>query len=520
LKRKEVLTGCSHFLCVIFLSTIIAGNYNVAHGRPIHPLPKRRLRSRLSENESLAIFAPLSQPNPQPLFYLPYTYPPPDSVSTGTSAIRNGNTPTSELLHDSSDEEESHVSSGRYGADGSLEDPASGFGPGSANDGYDWSENTNNKKKRKIPTPAHPGGVSGSSYTGSTGSQTGYSPNGSTSTPRNRWKTANTQRSPLSNLSSGSNGSSRRVRRYPNGTTSPSFPETPTKKPSARDLDDTLPTTPTAPEHENRTDASGMIAPASQFTFICDSPISANLAYSHTPRELQNLNTLYTKSMSTKGTQTSPSMSNSGAYPPASGMKKKSNPARSAARREFNLQQQRLQQRQTALTNNARGGEIWICEFCEYESIFGHPPEALMRQYDIKDRKERRRQAEKRRLLEKAKQKNKKHNNNGRNGSGKKSQQQQQQQHQQTQGQSQGQQQLHFSNMSNSTNPPPPPPPPSERDSQGTHSDNTPLASAAPTPALRPQRHRTEHQPQGDEFPDDGRYRRRPDDAPDTVDVS
>ncbi len=52
--------------------------------------------------------------------------------------------------------------------------------------------------------------------------------------------------------------------------------------------------------------------------------------------------------------------------------------------------------------------EIWICEFCEYESIFGAPPVALMRQYEIKDRKERRRQAEKRRLLEKAKQKGRK----------------------------------------------------------------------------------------------------------------
>ena len=43
-----------------------------------------------------------------------------------------------------------------------------------------------------------------------------------------------------------------------------------------------------------------------------------------------------------------------------------------------------------------------------HEAIFGEPPRALIRQYEIKDRKERRRLAEKRRLLEKAKMKGRK----------------------------------------------------------------------------------------------------------------
>lgn len=47
--------------------------------------------------------------------------------------------------------------------------------------------------------------------------------------------------------------------------------------------------------------------------------------------------------------------------------------------------------------------EAWICEFCEYERIFGRPPEALIRQYEIKDRNRRREEADRRRLLEKAK---------------------------------------------------------------------------------------------------------------------
>lgn len=50
----------------------------------------------------------------------------------------------------------------------------------------------------------------------------------------------------------------------------------------------------------------------------------------------------------------------------------------------------------------------WICEFCEYERIFGSPPEALIRQYEIKDRRVRKQEAERRRLLEKAKLKGRK----------------------------------------------------------------------------------------------------------------
>lgn len=52
--------------------------------------------------------------------------------------------------------------------------------------------------------------------------------------------------------------------------------------------------------------------------------------------------------------------------------------------------------------------DMWMCEFCEYESIFGQAPTALIRQYEIKDRKRRREEAERRRLLEKAKMKSRK----------------------------------------------------------------------------------------------------------------
>ena len=70
--------------------------------------------------------------------------------------------------------------------------------------------------------------------------------------------------------------------------------------------------------------------------------------------------------------------------------------------------QRRLQQEYSNNQHPPSREDIWICEFCEYESIFGYPPSALIRQYEIKDRKERRRLAEKQRLLEKAKLKGRK----------------------------------------------------------------------------------------------------------------
>lgn len=40
--------------------------------------------------------------------------------------------------------------------------------------------------------------------------------------------------------------------------------------------------------------------------------------------------------------------------------------------------------------------EIWICEFCEYESIFGRPAYALIRQYEVKDRKQKEQEEQRR----------------------------------------------------------------------------------------------------------------------------
>lgn len=88
--------------------------------------------------------------------------------------------------------------------------------------------------------------------------------------------------------------------------------------------------------------------------------------------------------------------------------KKKKNRCRG----EKELKMAAARRRQEALEkythNPPRPEDIWICEFCEYERIFGVPPYALIRQYELKDQKIRRQEEERKRLLEKAKAKGRK----------------------------------------------------------------------------------------------------------------
>ncbi|CUS08384.1 unnamed protein product [Tuber aestivum] len=450
-------------------------SYSLVHGRPIRPLPKRRLRSRLSADANAALFGPPQQPT-TPLFYFPYNNYAGDQAIGGASASAGlglGQNGAGDNLQDSSDEEDNSNASVSRGV-GSGASGASENMPGQP-DSYEWSENTNNKKKRKIPTPANPGGSSGGSGGGNGGSHSspGFSPT-STPTTRSRWKSSgSSQRSPLSAISTGSQGSLRRVGRcYPSSPSVETFTKRlPDGRPSSGD-----PVTPSKGSRRSASVVAGVGPPKqTQFTFICESPVSASLAFSSAGNRSTNAippgdSSGHPKSMNTVGTQTSPSISNTNAsYPPAPQQpKKKSGQVRSAAtsRRDYALLRRR---RQEALGGGNSNGEVWICEFCEYESIFGEAPEALMRQYEIKDRKERRKLAEKRRLLERAKQKGKK--NSGKNGSSKKG------------GYNNG---VHHGINSGTA---PPPPPPSTTDSQGTQSDNTPVASTTNTPALKPQRH-------------------------------
>ena len=310
-------------------------------------------------------------------------------------------------LQDSSDDEDLSSTTGNNGSNGTgpgsnTGTPGAGGLVGSQMDSYDWVENSNNKKKRKIPSPANPGAVLGSSGGGgcnvNVGAQSsGFSPNGPNTTSRSRWKPSGcTQRSPLG-ISSSHSTVRRTPRRYPaspldsrrvNGA-SRLFPQS--------GSDDTQSTASSQNENSLYTIDKGLHQ--SQFTFEHMTPASTSLA-----RQTNfSPGSSYPKTMSTVGTQTSPSISATNAYPPTPTPQKKKGSGKAK-------QAQQRQRRQGGLygVQGNPNGEIWICEFCEYESIFGERPEALMRQYDIKERRERRRLREKQRLLEKAKQKGKK----------------------------------------------------------------------------------------------------------------
>ncbi len=151
--------------------------------RPIRPLPKRRLRERLSPDVAESIKYPPAPPSTQPLFYYPYSingeedarggvYPVDrrrsDEIERNYISRRNGEEIDSdeeyhELPYRGRYSRHSPDTSGRSyryvqkpeSAKYAKPDPPASTT--SSADGYDSFENTNNKKKRKIPTPGDAG---------------------------------------------------------------------------------------------------------------------------------------------------------------------------------------------------------------------------------------------------------------------------------------------------------------------------------------------------------------------------
>jgi len=159
----------------------------------------------------------------------------------------------------------------------------------------------------------------------------------------------------------------------------------------------------------------------SQFTFTCESDAKGvkfpeQSLYSpdyatrvnSAPAAAPSQTSRYGNNQATQyaGTQQAPPSQQSAANPPP---QQKQRPRRRKGDvYALAARQRKLQQEYSNLQHPPSHEDVWICEFCEYESIFGSPPHALVRQYEIKDRRERKRLAEKRRLLEKAKLKGRK----------------------------------------------------------------------------------------------------------------
>ncbi len=151
--------------------------------RPIRPLPKRRLRSRLSpEQERLIVFPPAPASSTNTAFGPPYS--PFDKLPSTRPRFADEHTCNCGGQHselDSEDDEEERIRAAqssptlihftrnllgvRGGNTGKVlpKPPPPGSGSSSA-DGYESFENTNNKKKRKIPvcatTANHPAALS------------------------------------------------------------------------------------------------------------------------------------------------------------------------------------------------------------------------------------------------------------------------------------------------------------------------------------------------------------------------
>lgn len=156
----------------------------------------------------------------------------------------------------------------------------------------------------------------------------------------------------------------------------------------------------------------------SQFTFTCESD-AKNVKFPEQSLYSPDYATRVQSAPAAAPSQTQRPLQSAGVQtnqvpPPQAGAHHAPPPAQKQRRRRkgdvyaLAARQRKLQQEYQNLQHPPAHEDIWICEFCEYESIFGSPPHALVRQYEIKDRKERKRLAEKRRLLEKAKLKGRK----------------------------------------------------------------------------------------------------------------
>jgi hypothetical protein len=435
--------------------------------RPIRPLPKRRLREKLSPEVADTIKYPSSTHETTPLFYYPpYTLKdegsPPRIGSTSqsqqsrrTETGRNYTPRQNGLgLRDGDDEETTlrntmvtrsppKILTRAARRHSKPDQPRTNAQPSpsatSSADGYDLFENTNNKKKRKIPSAGDAilnstqalnnemGSISISTGTGHSTSELHndrtYSQSSTSSfiannqgvsgSGRGRLGRSRDGRSPLRALS---DGNSSWIGRAPkpaqpqwapgeqegSGIISNAIANAEKLRPQGQDNVSLL------QQHSAVTKST----PAStQFTFTCESQVPGTIQWpGHANKH----------SMSTQAGPCSlppGSVTHHDGSSVAASRGSRSSRRDSKRRLDRSLDRAARRRRQVATetrrTNPDNATLDWICEFCEYESIFGEPPRALIRTYEIKDRKRRQEEADRKRLLEKAKAKSRKGKKSG-----------------------------------------------------------------------------------------------------------
>ncbi|KAJ5317489.1 hypothetical protein PENANT_c036G01094 [Penicillium antarcticum] len=449
--------------------TTLNGAFNSAPDTPsaiypdrlIRPLPKRTLRSRLSSDAADTIFYPPTPPASQ-IFYGVSEEEAVNESKVYVQQTVEGHELSPEIDHtletaveiESGDEDGPVVVRRSAGFRSSSPSSSHHEGPpkSSGPDGYDAFENTNNKKKRKIPTPGNLGHSALSPEFANMGLTSSTSAPPPPEAPTGTYYGTGNPASPLAGISGSGRGRLSRstvrtgnsrgplsanaqngwmTARTPRRDGLMSSPGPTGESPSDQGIISTaianaatLSSPPQGPSNLSLLDQENTTPTKTQFTFTCESDSSKGMAmqrkYSiphRSPTSPLGPASHNARGFSTQGTQTSPSMAASmngppGTQPPAQGAeqhpagpKKKRSPGSIYA---LSARQRKIQQQYTNLHHPPSLEDIWICEFCEYESIFGRPPEALIRQYEMKDRKERKRLAEKKRLLEKAKMKGRK----------------------------------------------------------------------------------------------------------------
>ncbi|KAF3061879.1 hypothetical protein GL218_02868 [Daldinia childiae] len=431
--------------------------------RPIRPLPKRRLRERLSPDVADSIQYPPAPQTSAPLFVYPYNAKE-DLVSLGaeppgvahrenaaelgqeTGLRRNGlgnendgnsligqarRAFVSRPLHDSS----GHATRAPL-RQGQSRQPNPQPPPSTASsaDGYDSFENSNNKKKRKIPTAGetilngthvlNDLGALGVSSPVATGDEGSLDISGSAST-------AYYQSGGLAAGGQGISGPGRGGVQYSSPPAGENSGIISSAIASAEKLQ-----VPQGQENisllHQETSTKSSPTSSAQFTFTFDSqnpvswpgsdPAPSNMGptnhmnQSH-PGSRDSYNGHGARSQNGSGPPPNRPGSMQGGINTATneagkGAAQGNVPPKKSKRRGNSLLQAAKQRRKETEFQNFHHPpapeDIWICEFCEYERIFGRPPEALIRQYEIKDRRRRREEAERRRLLEKAKMKSRK----------------------------------------------------------------------------------------------------------------
>ncbi|KIW04609.1 uncharacterized protein PV09_04357 [Verruconis gallopava] len=481
-------------------------------GRPIRPMPKRRLRDRLSAEHAASIDFPPEPQSSSPIFQYPYVQEGSDAtqVQVQRRGLRAGSQEQvhcvdcghehSEVDSDADEDDEERLPTMQFSPDSLQITRRDGdyYGSPTSADGYDSIENMSNKKKRKIPQSGMGGGGHGPSNslstdlakislssrdgsnddqdeaTGTSGGHAGTSyayahnsPGGITAVPstlsgpgRGRFSRSgrgSLDRRPLGASTNGLNAPA--SHKVPNsyqqyGKTAPVSSEPGIISAAIANAAQNMPSTPGAKGQENvsmlQQHASKSPPQKTDFTFtpeggenrpvwpggqapsgpsscpppsakVTSRPRGSQTSPNGVPTPpsipgsypLQTAQQPISQSATTAGAAAPPpppqsTSQNAGQQqhpPPPSKPRKPRSRARTF---DIAARQRRLQKEYQNYQNPPKREDIWICEFCEYEAIFGKQPFALIWDYEKKDQAERKRLAERRRLLEKAKMKGRK----------------------------------------------------------------------------------------------------------------